>query len=445
VHGFGLTSARAPRRGFDFSKQVLEKGWYHSFELPDGTVIDGCVSLELQHQRWGRFPIPEDLGGKRVLDIGAWDGWFSFEAERRGGAVVAIDCVEIQNFIDLHRRLRSKVDYRIVDFYDLPSAALGTFDITFFLGVLYHLKHPFLALEIVCALTTDVAIIESFVIDGETWQEHKDDIPVMEFYESDELGGQLDNWNGPTVACVMAMCRSAGFARVELMYAGENLAGVACYRKWEPVRNPPAAAPPELMAVENSRTFGLNFSSRGDEYVTCRFGTTRDLLRREELRLEIDEVGVPCMYLKPEGVNTWVANFRLPPGLAKGWKTVRLRFADSGFGKTLRIAIDMPVRSEEMELKAVCDGKTWTPAEVTVAERGYLACWVRGLPENADRHNVRVWLEERRLMVDWVGEPEPGGLRQVNAIVSADARRAKQKLRVECGGQSCDSVVTVVG
>jgi hypothetical protein len=51
-----------------------------------------------------------------VLDIGAWDGWFSFEAERHGAQTTAIDCVEIPTFLQVHRRLASKVDYRILDF-----------------------------------------------------------------------------------------------------------------------------------------------------------------------------------------------------------------------------------------------------------------------------------------------------------------------------------------
>src|SRR5258708_28778554 len=69
--------------------EFYSKGWWHSFELPDGTRIDGVNSLEGQRHRISQFPIPEDLRGKRVLDIGAWDGWFSFEMERRGAEVMA--------------------------------------------------------------------------------------------------------------------------------------------------------------------------------------------------------------------------------------------------------------------------------------------------------------------------------------------------------------------
>ena len=86
------------RRQNDFSAELAQKGWFHSFELPDGTCIHGCMDLEWQRERWSRFPIPQDLTGKRVLDIGAWDGWFSFEAERRGAEVTSVDCVEIANY-----------------------------------------------------------------------------------------------------------------------------------------------------------------------------------------------------------------------------------------------------------------------------------------------------------------------------------------------------------
>ena len=89
---------RQPRRAEDFSQELSEKGWYHSFELPDGTVIEGYNRLEVLRERYHRLPIPEELAGRRVLDIGAWDGWFSFEAERHGAEVMAIDCVEVANF-----------------------------------------------------------------------------------------------------------------------------------------------------------------------------------------------------------------------------------------------------------------------------------------------------------------------------------------------------------
>ncbi|MDE3198431.1 MAG: TIGR04290 family methyltransferase, partial [Acidobacteriota bacterium] len=72
-------------------ERLSRLGWYHSIELPDGGVIEGHQSVEQLRRRIAQFPIPADLTGRRVLDIGAWDGWFSFEMERRGASVLAVD------------------------------------------------------------------------------------------------------------------------------------------------------------------------------------------------------------------------------------------------------------------------------------------------------------------------------------------------------------------
>ncbi len=432
------------RRKLDFSRELAEKGWYHSFELPDGTLIHGAMELEHQRGRFARFPIPEDLGGKRVLDIGAWDGWFSFEAERRGAQVTAVDCVEVANFLTIHRKLASKVDYRILDLYEMPQAELGRFDIVFFLGVLYHVKHPLLALEIVCALTSDVAIVESFVTDGDTWQDHREEIPMMEFYETDELGNQLDNWIGPRVGCLLAMCRAGGFARVELLQVSESNATVACYRRWEPPPQGPLEAAPDLVSVMNSRTLGHNFSTRKDEYIACWLRISRKAVTRQQLRLEVDGLGVPALHVRRDIGDSWLANFRVPPGLEKGWKTLRLRFDNSGFSRALRIAIDLPVYASEIVLKGVYDGSTWEPGRVRAGERAFVSCWVKGLPENCDRANVRVYMGETRLVVEWIGEPDSEGFRQVNAWVAGDFAKGECAFRVECAGVNSEPVTLIV-
>jgi 2-polyprenyl-3-methyl-5-hydroxy-6-metoxy-1,4-benzoquinol methylase len=113
-----------PARGFDFSRTLASQGWFHSAELPDGTLIEGHNSLASLRERYARFPLPSDLAGRRVLDVGAWDGWFSFEAERRGAKVTAIDCVEIENFLYLRRAFTSNVDYRVLDLFEVPGQSL---------------------------------------------------------------------------------------------------------------------------------------------------------------------------------------------------------------------------------------------------------------------------------------------------------------------------------
>ena len=445
-----MASSRAleDRRRIDFAKELAEQGWDHTFELPDGTLIEGFMTAAQQKRRYAQFPIPEDLRGKTLLDIGAWDGWFSFEAERHGAAVTAIDCVELASFLEIHARLASKVEYRILDFYEIPSAGLGKFDIVFFLGVLYHVRHPLLALEIVCAVTRDVAIVDSFVTDPDNWQEHVHEIPTMEFYELDELGNQFNNWVGPTVPCLLAMCRAAGFARVEFLGTGDHHAVVACHRKWEPAPAEPAAEAPEVLAIENARTNGINLSTKkSDEYLSSVFRASRETVTPEMLRLEVrngaDDFGSACLFVTRNG-DSWRATFNLPPGLDPGWHTARLRFHDSAFGREFRIAVDMALEPGQIVLQDVFDGVAWTRGEVSVGERGFLTCWVSGLPQNADRANVRAFLGKRRLEVDYVGEPNERGHRQVNAVVPGNAISGEHEFRLECAAVSSGTLPVAV-
>src|SRR5579862_8443129 len=244
--------------------KLQQLGWYHSLELPDGKVIPGLLTLEQLKTRISRYPIPQDLRGKRVLDIGAWDGWFSFEMERRGASVLAVDSARNTRLLEAKSLLGSQIDYRIADICRLTAKQVGTFDIVLFLGVLYHLKHPLLALENVCGMCRDMACIESFVTDSAT-----SGIPSLEFYETAELRGQLDNWCGPNIACLLAMTRSAGFARVQFESVLAERAHVSAYRHWNtPGGNEPA---PQILCVENSNTHNHAFSATADDYITIYF------------------------------------------------------------------------------------------------------------------------------------------------------------------------------
>ena len=108
--------------------------------------------------------------------------------ERLGASVTAIDYVDLDSFRFLAKVFRSKARYLKLDVYELDPAVHGTFDIVLFLGVLYHLKHPLLALERICAVTKECCFVDSFVVDGETWQQGiRPPLPYLEFYETDEL------------------------------------------------------------------------------------------------------------------------------------------------------------------------------------------------------------------------------------------------------------------
>jgi tRNA (mo5U34)-methyltransferase len=415
-----------------WQEQRSAKGWWHSFELPDGTRIDGVHSIESQRHRLAQFPVAENLGGKRVLDIGTWDGWFAFEMERRGASVVAIDCWENPLFHEMHARLRSRVEYRQLDMFDLIPERIGRFDIVLFMGVLYHLKHPLLALERVCALTTDLACVDSFILR----EEHLpgQDVgrrAIMEFYETNEMGGQTDNWVGPSLECLLAFCRTAGFARVELRSVIEYSACVACYRRWLPPAD--GAAPgPRLLGTFHYDNHGIHFESHHSDYVAVWYecGTAPPTL--DTVQPAVDGFGVRPLDLTDVGEGRWQSNFRLPPGLGAGWRDVTVRLDGSLPSNALPIAIDMPLVAGPIELAAVCDARTFAPNRLDLRQGRWLSLWVAGLPENADRNNVRVYLDGRRLKLTHVA---PGGAeaRQVNAEVPADVARGTVHVGIAVG------------
>src|SRR4051812_23973900 len=138
------------------------RGLYHSFRLPDGRTLRGANPLDLLEQRVSSFGLPENLHGKRLLDIGPWDGYFTFEMERRGAEVTAIDYVDLDTFRALHEAYQSSARYLRMDVSELSPERVGTFDIVLCLGVLYHLRYPIEGLEKICAITRDVCIVDTF-------------------------------------------------------------------------------------------------------------------------------------------------------------------------------------------------------------------------------------------------------------------------------------------
>ncbi|MEP6963427.1 MAG: DUF1698 domain-containing protein [Acidobacteriota bacterium] len=131
------------RRLFNLVREPLHRtGLYHSFDLPNGQKIPGAMSLDRQQQRLASFGLPDNLEGRTVLDIGPWDGYFTFEMERRGAKVTAMDYADLDTFRLLHRAFKSKAKYVRMNVSELDPEILGTFDITLCLGVLYHLRYP---------------------------------------------------------------------------------------------------------------------------------------------------------------------------------------------------------------------------------------------------------------------------------------------------------------
>lgn len=363
--------------------QVQSRFRYHSIELPDGSVLPGLQTLE--HLRWrlDLFGLPDDLRGKRVLDIGAWDGWFSFECERRGATVVAVDCVALDTFIEAKRLIGSSVEYLTLDVNELTVARLGRFDIVLFFGVLYHLRHPLLGLERCVELSTDLALVESFVIAPEDRQ-----IPaVMEYYERTELGGQIDNWCGPSPACLVSFCRSAGFAQVELLDVTNARGSVLCKRRWPEPDAAPTQASPQLHAAVNNRNYEARFHPLKDEYLCCFFKSAEENLTADSVFVEVDGYGTQALVVVADGSGGWQANCLRPPGLEPGLHEVRIRTAHSGRSNAATFTmLDEWGRDPEARAAALpaaapefCSAEFRASGDLRYAgsQEGYLVCYFR--------------------------------------------------------------------
>jgi tRNA (mo5U34)-methyltransferase len=202
----------------DLRRQVEQLEWFHSIDLGHGITTPGTDDSS---DKLSRLDLPEDLSGRRVLDIGAYDGFFSFAAERLGAnRVVAIDTLAWERgaksgracFDLAHRALASKVETRKVDVMHLDRAALGGFDLVLCLGVLYHLRDPLGALERVAAVCDEMLVLETHTDSNRTKS------PAMTFYESDELAGDASNWWGPNEALLKAFLRDVGFKQIRIAH-----------------------------------------------------------------------------------------------------------------------------------------------------------------------------------------------------------------------------------
>jgi tRNA (mo5U34)-methyltransferase len=213
-----------PMPATDLQSRVAAIRWYHTIDLGGGIVTRGVDDSPL---RLARAQLPESLNGLTVLDIGAWDGFFSFECERRGAArVVAADHFSWHGpgwgtkagFTLAREALGSRVEDIDIDVMDLSPERVGMFDVVLFLGVLYHLRHPFLALERVASVTRDRLILET-VVDLVGLQR-----PAMAFYPGRELNNDPTNWWGPNIPAVQGMLETLGFKHVTTVGRSPNTA-----------------------------------------------------------------------------------------------------------------------------------------------------------------------------------------------------------------------------
>jgi tRNA (mo5U34)-methyltransferase len=435
------------RRVRQLAESVTGRFRYHSIELPDGSVLPGLQSLEHLRWRFGLFGLPEDLRGKRVLDIGAWDGWFSFECERRGAEVTATDCVELDTFLEARQLLDSRVDYLALDVGELSARRLGRFDIVLFLGVLYHLRHPLLGLEKVLELCTDTALVESFVIEREARP-----VPtVMEFYERGELGGQIDNWCGPSPECLLALCRSAGFAQAHLRDVTNGRASVVCRRRWpDPVPNGIPSA--HLVSAVSNRSWSARFHPAKEEYICCYFKSRHAQLEPADIAIEVDGFGVPCLSVAANGPGAWQANCLRPAGLDPGRHRVHIRLLLGDRSNPVEFSmldesgceVAEPSSALPAESPELCSAQFQPSGDLRIAlnRGGGLVCYFRSPADSLGTADVEVETDGVRMSAQTVSSPEPG-VWQANILLTEPlAHAATVRLRLGTGAWSQSQIVT---
>jgi tRNA (mo5U34)-methyltransferase len=204
------------------AEAVARYKWFHSIDLGGGVITPGIKAPEIHRKETAAFFGPVKIEGASVLDIGAWNGVYSFEAKRRGAVrVVASDsyCWGHPTFrgretFDLARSaLGLEVEALAVDAMELSSEQHGSFDVVLFAGVLYHLKNPVGGLEVAASMAREVLIVETHV------DLNHMDRPAAAFYPGNELNGDSSNWWGPNIPWVISMLKNCGFVHIDTSQA----------------------------------------------------------------------------------------------------------------------------------------------------------------------------------------------------------------------------------
>lgn len=220
------TPAISGPRGSDVARLAP---WFHNLHLPDGTQTAPHHALgDFPTVKWRQIAphVPDRLDGSSALDVGCNAGFYSFELARRGARVTAIDIDE--HYLSQARwaarefGLAERIEFEQLSVYDLARTT-ERYDLVLFLGVLYHLRHPLLALDILQRVTRQQLVLQTLTMPGKRVLDPPASIglderalmlqrgwPRMAFIER-ALEDDPTNWWAPDHACVEAMLRAAGF------------------------------------------------------------------------------------------------------------------------------------------------------------------------------------------------------------------------------------------
>jgi tRNA (mo5U34)-methyltransferase len=228
-----VTSHIVPRNPEELARQIEELGpWFHNLNLRGIQTAPNHFLGDYPQTKWHRFAhaLPADLSGKSVLDIGCNAGFYSFEMKNRGAErVVAVDADE--RYLAQARFAAAvkgiEVEFRQMSVYDVAELN-EKFDLVLFMGVIYHLRHPLLALDLLYEhVVGDLLVFQSLLRGSksvlqmaedypfaETEIFERSDFPLMYFIEN-KYSGDETNWWIPNRAGAEAMLRSAGFEIID--------------------------------------------------------------------------------------------------------------------------------------------------------------------------------------------------------------------------------------
>lgn len=207
--------------------------WFHNLHLPSGhqTAPDHPLG-DFPRVKWWELSsaLPDDLNGWRALDVGCNAGFYSFALARRGADVLAIDNDE--HYLRQARwaaeqfELADEIRFERLEVYELARRP-QRFDLVLFLGVLYHLRHPLLALDLLAEKTERLLVLQTLTLPGDEKLRPPPNLsldrrerllepgwPKSAFIER-RLADDPTNWWAPNESCVEAMLRSCGLEVVE--------------------------------------------------------------------------------------------------------------------------------------------------------------------------------------------------------------------------------------
>lgn len=203
----------------DLLAQIETIKWFHrydretfGFETKGGK---GCRNID-EVRRWGFSPYIFE--NKTVLDIGAWDGYNSFYAEKLGAEkVLAIDHPAWSGdgwgtkdgFNLAHKLINSRVGSLDIDLHDISPDNIGTFDVVLFLGVLYHLKDPLKGLEKAAAVTNKLLILE-------TTCEYLDESDPLFIFRPERFNDDPRSYYSPNLSRIKELFADYGFNNVKV-------------------------------------------------------------------------------------------------------------------------------------------------------------------------------------------------------------------------------------